>query len=374
MTKKEYIEAKKLYLNDKLSFTKIANILHINRKELSIRLKEEGLYSGKGYSNEQLMLAKDMLKQGKNLTYICKELNVYRVDFGHALEKANIRKMNKPSYYNYNYNSPMALNIIEDYKNGIKRKDILIKYNLGSDKLLYSLLNYYNIDISYDNKLYNIDESIFETVDTEEKAYWLGFLYADGYIYDCNNCYELSLSLSKHDEEHLIKFKSFMKAGHPIYNKTVILDDKEYESVRIDIGNRKIVRDLNKLGCMQAKSLIIEFPTLEQVPSYLQNSFIRGYFDGDGTIGAYLRKDCITKQLAFSLLGTKNLLDNIKDIFYNETGIGKEKNYDMNGKAYRLRYSGNRICKKIYEYLYSNSNIFLDRKKLVFCAVLGRDA
>ena len=61
--------------------------------------------------------------------------------------------------------------------------------------------------INYQN-LTKFNENVFDSIDTEEKAYWLGFIFADGYISLKGNSFELSLKGS--DSEHLDKFNKFM--------------------------------------------------------------------------------------------------------------------------------------------------------------------
>ena len=52
------------------------------------------------------------------------------------------------------------------------------------------------------------NENVFDVIDSEEKAYWLGFIFADGYISSRDYGFEISLSII--DVEHLIKFNKFM--------------------------------------------------------------------------------------------------------------------------------------------------------------------
>lgn len=56
-------------------------------------------------------------------------------------------------------------------------------------------------------RTYSLDENVFEVVDTEEKAYWLGFLYADGYVSDAKN--DIEIGLAEKDAAHLEKAKLF---------------------------------------------------------------------------------------------------------------------------------------------------------------------
>ena len=70
---------------------------------------------------------------------------------------------------------------------------------------------------------------MFDTIDSEEKAYWLGFIYADGWISDANNCF--TLTLQQRDVEHLLKFNEFIANKNSIcYRKY-----KRYENVSVNL-------------------------------------------------------------------------------------------------------------------------------------------
>lgn len=189
---------------------------------------------------------------------------------------------------------------------------------------------------------YNIDSNIFKIVDNEEKAYWLGFLYADGYVSSKKNIVELTLKES--DTNHLEKFKQFLKF------EGRITQNKKQKSSRITFKDNEISQDLIKLGCVPNKSLILTFPTENQVPNHLIHHFIRGYFDGDGCINDY------KNPIAVSILGTFNFLNNILNLYnLQNKKIKKENNIHfivLNGENAR----------NFLNVLYSNCNICLNRK------------
>ena len=151
MNEDMYIKAKNDFISEsKPSITKIALKYELNRKELSARLKEDGIYKGRGYSQEQVNKALKLMEEGKNLIEVCKILKVSRSCFTRYLDKNNLRKIKRK---NYNCKIPLdsdiAKEIIKDYKSGIKRKELMNKYNI-SDKIIYKILDYYNIDFDGD--------------------------------------------------------------------------------------------------------------------------------------------------------------------------------------------------------------------------------
>lgn len=122
------------------------------------------------------------------------------------------------------------------------------------------------------------DETKFQSIDTEEKAYWLGFLYADASITSGDR---FVLEFSQKDREVLERFKLFMDTNVEIKYKEVNLNGKVYGAYRIQIHSKKLCEQLIVLGCTPRKSLTKTFPSL---PEEYVLPFIAGYFDGNGTV------------------------------------------------------------------------------------------
>ena len=114
----------------------------------------------------------------------------------------------------------------------------------------------------------------FEKIDTEEKAYWLGFLYADGSVGSKEN--KIELGLAEKDLSQVEKFKQFIGLDNKISYR------KNTKSYRSSFRSQKCKQDLISQGCVPKKSLILTFPTEQQVSHSLICHFMRGYFDGDG--------------------------------------------------------------------------------------------
>lgn len=220
------------------------------------------------------------------------------------------------------------------------------------------------------NQKFPINDTFFESIDSEEKAYVLGFLYADG----CNHekSHKLEISLAKEDEDILIKFSKLLLNGN--------LNIKEYEKkdgsqnrVGLYIVNQKISDDLKKWGCLPRKTFILKFPDL---PRHLEHHFIRGYFDGDGMLKIYerLMQRCTNKSTTaeFSITSTIEML-NVIGKHISNLGIyfkinKRHKNRDNNN--YTLRVFGNQQIKKVCDYLYKDASIFLDRKRMVYLQLI----
>lgn len=206
---------------------------------------------------------------------------------------------------------------------------------------------------------YIAKEDYFEQIDTEEKAYFLGLLYADGNYYKKGNC--ISVSLEDKDREILDKFSNEVYINYrPLqFVKAQTVNSKNQYSFRIH--NIKIAKDLQNLGIAERKSLTLKFPTEEQIPKHLLNHFIRGYFDGDGGI-SFGKKQ---KQVTISFASTPEFLNSLKEILIQNCGVNEVKLIKQNKKVNiaSLNYTGRGNANKIKMFLYQNSNIFLNRKK-----------
>ena len=227
-----------------------------------------------------------------------------------------------------------------------------------SRKKLSVLLKREGICIIQNNQKYQYNEDFFKCIDTEEKAYWLGFIYADGNVNDFGK-FELSVALAYKDKNHLEKLRDILAPNKELSEQEVTLKGKVYPSVRLQICNKVIVQDLIKLGCYPRKTSIITFPNEQILPKHLQNHFIRGYFDGDGSLTInYSKTNAV--QPKFSLLGTEPFLLSIQDIF-SDYGVTPVKLYTK-GNAYVYYKGGRQQCLKIREYLYHNATVYLERK------------
>jgi len=202
------------------------------------------------------------------------------------------------------------------------------------------------------------DESVFDLIDSEEKAYWLGFIYADGYI-DANK-FIFEISLKSSDKEHLEKFNKFMK--HKDKNHVKISNskcgDKCFERCRWYVSNKHLWNILNSYGCTPNKSLTLEFPNfLIFKYDHLIRHFIRGYFDGDGSFSRYLLKTCVNPHI--QIIGTHAFLTKILEYSQLNGRFGKDKRW-KNNTEYIEFDKENGI--KFINYIYDNCTIYLDRK------------
>lgn len=198
------------------------------------------------------------------------------------------------------------------------------------------------------------NHSLFERIDSEEKAYWLGFICADGNVHSTTN--QISISLAYVDLSHLEKFKKFIGA------KNVIIDYKKTKSYKYQFYSKKMKQDLINLGCVPRKSLVLQFPKEKLIPKNLIKHFIRGYFDGDGCL-SYSRKSKLNDLIAPTacIIGTENMLEGIRINLGINSGKLRLANKSGNPLVKEFGYYGKNAIIFLKE-LYENSNIYLDRK------------
>lgn len=251
---------------------------------------------------------------------------------------------------------------LEDYNNNFLIKTITEKYNLQHSTFV-NFLKSKNVQIRKrkETLLLQRNYSCFETIDTEEKAYWLGFIAADGCIAKEMN--QIKISLKGSDIEHLEKFKAFINTPVNITKRFIKCNNKLCEVVTIVICNEKICQDLIKLGCTPKKSLTLDIK-LEFITQAFIKDFWRGYIDGDGSIR---KKDYITLSFISTLEMCKKGLEFFKTLVDLDTMKYKYITCLKTriNNSYSLAINGVK-AKIILDILYKDSTIFLDRKKEIY--------
>ena len=266
-------------------------------------------------------------------------------------------------------NFDLDLDIIPKYNQGVSLSKLAKEFET-TVQTLSKKLKERGIEVVNRQNLTKFNENVFDCIDSEEKAYWLGFIFADGYISSRDNGFELSLSAE--DTEHLVKFNTFMK-----HNKDNVkigktkCGGKEFVRCRWGVVNKHLWNTLNNYGCIPCKSNILEFPKL----SIFQNeelviAFIRGYFDGDGCVTAYTNG----KPKA-SFLGTESFLTVLKQLLLEHninTGILVVDSREEYTRTLNVSQSD---TLDFLHLIYKDSNIYLTRKYnkyLTFCRSLEK--
>lgn len=318
------------------------------------------------YTDELLQKGYEMFNSGMSITKISEELGVDRHHLSSKLKEKyniNVKSTSKPRF-KYDYNSDMALAIVNEYQE-VGVTALAKKYEL-SVSTVTRILKYHNVELRKMGgmQIHTRNSNIFNVIDSEEKAYWLGFLYADGSVtqHGGKNHQQsvLELGLKAMDEGHLIKFQSFLDTTAPIGDKEITLNGKKYKAKRILIYDKQIVADLIRLGCVERKSLILKFPTDEIVPKELKKHFIRGYLDGDGSI-------CDGSSIVTSILGTREFLTELMEFLNTELST-TIRPLETKGNISYIRYF--KDTPTVLNYLYQNAKVYLDRKHAKYAVLV----
>lgn len=200
---------------------------------------------------------------------------------------------------------------------------------------------------------YTYNKNAFNKIETEEDAYWLGFLLADGYIAGGNKPF-LQLKLGEKDKKHLEKFIKYLG-----YTSTEIIKQttggaytKDNICFVIKISCKQISDNLKKYGLSGAKSKN-EIPyKLNDIN--LEKHYIRGIIDGDGWIR--------NTQSGFGVCGSYETLSYIKEYINNNIINVENNNITKHGDIYKFELTSKIKTQIILKHFYENSTIYLDRK------------
>lgn len=205
-------------------------------------------------------------------------------------------------------------------------------------------------------KLYTCNDSYFHNIITEHQAYWLGVLFADGNVSKEAETHSGHIILSSKDTEWVELFKQDINYTGKIYEE--IHKNFQKKISKVKITSEQMFNDLIDLGCVPSKSLIIRIPAISE---NLIRHFIRGYFDGDGSVGIYKNSsNGNTRTLRSSFCsGSQEFLEAI--MCYLPTNNRKVKKIP-NKNLYTINLSVNDSI-SLYKYLYTDSTICLQRKR-----------
>lgn len=257
--------------------------------------------------------------------------------------------------------------IISAYKE-LKNISYIAELFNCSESLIQTILRNAGVDLN--TLSYQLDSTVFDVIDSEEKAYWLGFLSGDGSI--SNDLSRLTLNLSIRDYEHLFRFRLFLKTDCDI----VIHRNKGKQNkinndyCRLSITSKSLITSLMKKGIKPNKTFNINLPLLEDYSLY--RHYIRGLFDADGWI---TRAD--TRNAQFGIIGYIPHINEVQNILVSACGLSKNKIYIDKRKDNRtgsLVYGGCSQLVRIFEFLYKDATIFLKRKQALWKLVKVRYA
>lgn len=310
----------------------------------------------------------DMYKnQGMSTSKISAKYNVNRITIARILKNCNVivgkYQTNNNKIIDM-FSKEIQKDIVDLYKNNSITK--LMKIYKVERHVINKILKHNKVNIrnrNIERKIYKVKSDYFDNIDNEYKAYFLGLLYADG----CNTGKNITITLKEEDAYVLKEFSEKIYYNkRPLYFKNRKKEKQTYKNqYTLCICDEQIRKSLEKIGLVERKSLICNVPNSELSKDMFIH-FLRGYFDGDGSV--YITKSKNRNYIRICVIGTKYflnfLVDNIKK--YSNININKLYQDSITEKIYYLKMGKKNDIKELYNFLYTNANIFLKRKKLVF--------
>lgn len=247
----------------------------------------------------------------------------------------------------------------------LNTEDVIVKYEEFNN--IHKVAKYFNVSISPikrilndggifpSNRRYFVDNTFFENIDSEVKAYWLGFIYADGYIRERKSGNSLEIKLAQKDKSHLELFRYHINSTHRIINSVNKVKYKngisESKMCHLAIYSSEVVDSIKKQGVHSRKTFTINKP---QINERLMSHFIRGFFDGDGSFSfnpsnRFNKTQIVSASEEFTNFLTEELKKN--DI---EINLYSQIKLQIQNKVDNLKF---------YNYIYKNATVYLERKK-----------
>lgn len=268
----------------------------------------------------------------------------------------------KPNYNEIIFSENEEKEIIELYQNQNMSTVKIGKLYGCSHKKIAKILESYNIPrTGVGRRKYKINEEFFDKIDNQDKAYILGFLYADGCNYMPKQT--ISMSLQEEDFDILEKIRLCMENEHPLeyldYSNKHDFGYTYKNQWRMLIFSKHMCDSLNNLGMTPSKSLTLEFPKIEKE---FYRHFIRGYFDGDGSVYQRFVNEN-NKPVILTITSTSSFLEQIKQIISDElcikAGIYDASNHNGITKVLSMTKGASKI---FLDWLYADANLYMQRK------------
>lgn len=261
--------------------------------------------------------------------------------------------------------------LLEMYLTGLYQpKEVAEKFGLCRDSV-YNFLKRNGIKHIHKRlhrpRLYSLDETYFDNIDTEEKAYFLGWLASDGWVSKDKSDIELTVQIE--DIDILNKFSDELKTNRPVHIiRKNLKNPKLKDCARLSIASRHLAEKIVQLGIKNKKSLILEFPTKSQIPNFLLRHYVRGYFDGDGHIGG--RRGANRCQVIASISLTQMFGNTLSEIIYNNFEIQSTVKPVKNKNCWSFEINKTIHAIRFLNWIYEDSKINLSRKFKIYSEML----
>lgn len=300
------------------------------------------------YSEEFKREVVSLYKSGMSKSDIRKKYNISYNTMNHWINNEGHKKTNK------NYDKDFINLLMSEYKNGMTVNQISQKYNILSGTIYYWIKKN---NISRHRGLQSMcqNESFFDEIDTEMKAYFLGFIVADGNVSNYNQQYSLKISLQHVDRYIIERLLIELDCTNNIrdFVQKSPESDRYYKYSYVSITNKHLVKSLFSLGVIPNKTFHEILPK-DKIPNNLIHHFIRGFFDGDGIVGY------TNKTSGFGFIGNKEILTSIqKEIGWEDI---KLREHHTTKNIFTFMSSNKKKVNNLFHYMYDDATFYLCRK------------
>lgn len=305
---------------------------------------------------------KQLKEKKTNVTRISKETGIDRHMLS-RIKKEGYKKL--PGGYFYNTeNLELFLEAANWYDNDIvSYADIKAKYNMKRDTFINKYERVFGKKPERNPALIHsvkFNRQIFHDINTSDKAYWLGFILADGNIF--RN--ELRIKITGKDRKHLMKFCKFINGDYSMI-KEEIHGQTGNTLVKVVLNDKAMREKLNSYNLYPAKSCK-EIPYYDLDPKFTFD-YIRGILDGDG----YIFKD----REVMGFVGSEEVLTWIKKQFesklINKLNSSVNRRTDSKSELYYFNIYGVQMYNCL-NLLYNNPSTSLNRKRKLAYKKLGK--
>lgn len=313
---------------------------------------------GKKISEEIIKQCQKMyVEEGLSCEQIAKKVGIGASTVSRRLKQLGVQIIVNPNAAKFDISQ-----VVEEYKGG-KSIQAIARELKSSEETISKAIKSAGIEVFRNGVTPSINYHIFDSIDTEEKAYWLGFIWADGCIMDIHKDkpnYAFELGLSVKDIEHLRKFCKF--AGIPesrikIRKNNKLNKDNEFYLCRVQVSSKHLWNTLNSYGCCPNKTTNEIFPSVDIFSKMeLITHFIRGVFDGDGWVYFDNRN-----LLMAGICGQENFLLQLMNFLPQHLRRDRCLSCNNTDIIKVIKY-GCTPAVEFVKFLYSNSTIYLNRK------------
>ena len=334
-----------------LSPSEISRQLNFEYKTITTYLKQRGYKITKIHG----CIAKEIIDRYKSGATMQELSNIY----GYKIDTiSRFLINNNVELRKYKFNKKDVESMKNDYfNNGMSLDDLSEKYNSNRNTIAETFERY-GIDRkspSIAARKYSLNEKYFDEIDTQNKAYILGFFYADGYVSSLDST--IAIDLQERDKYILEEMKKEFESDRPLYlNCTNKKKNDNCQNVWcLSLNSQHMHDSLCEYGVVPNKTFIINYPDF--LRSDLHRHFIRGVMDGDGTVSKVKENE---RHFSVSICGTKALCDGLKNTIEKEVDVrcGVYKR----GNIYVMAIGGSLQSYKFLSWIYQDSEMKLIRK------------